>query len=122
MEVLSMALPPLGEADVAVDTTYTPAQLKAAYNYEFVLEDKSYGIHNTKYTVGMLKASIKDLTGEKIITAVDDEAVAISPLAYDLSQNYPNPFNPTTHIEYSLPKDGAVRLVVTDDFGRIGYD
>ena len=117
MEVLAMALPPVGENAVEVVEEYTPEQLKAAYNYEFVLEDKSYGIHNTKYTVGMLKASIKDLTGERIVTAVDDEA-AIEPLAYDLAQNYPNPFNPTTHIEYSLPTEGAVRLVVTDALGQ----
>jgi hypothetical protein len=33
------------------------------YNLLFVLEDKSYGIHNTAYTVGLLKASLADLGG-----------------------------------------------------------
>ncbi len=67
---LSMLLPPLGQAKLTVadvssvvTTNYTPAQLKAVYNLLFVLEDKSYGIHNTAYAVGLLKASIADLRG-----------------------------------------------------------
>ena len=67
---LSMLLPPLGQpkltlADVssAITTNYTAAQKMAVYNLLFVLEDKSYGIHNTAYTVGLLKASLADLGG-----------------------------------------------------------
>ena len=37
-------------------------QLKAAYNYLFVVEDGSWGIHNMSYAVGLLKASIEDLS------------------------------------------------------------
>ena len=32
----------------------------------------------------------------------------------ELSQNYPNPFNPITKINYGLPKDGKVKLVIYD--------
>ena len=37
---------------------------------------------------------------------------------YSLSQNYPNPFNPTTNINFSIPKDGLVELVVFDVLGK----
>ena len=41
-----------------------------------------------------------------------------TPKEYSLSQNYPNPFNPTTTINYDLPKDGNVKLIIYDILGR----
>jgi hypothetical protein len=38
--------------------------LKAYYNYDIVLRDNSFGIHNAPFAVGLLKASIADLTGD----------------------------------------------------------
>jgi hypothetical protein len=35
-----------------------------------------------------------------------------------LNQNYPNPFNPATTINYTLNKQGFVRLIVYDALGR----
>ncbi len=39
------------------------------------------------------------------------------PSAFVLFQNYPNPFNPTTSIEYSIPSDAFVSLVIYDMLG-----
>ena len=36
----------------------------AAYNWQFVSNDGSLGVHNTPYAVGLLKASIGNLTGD----------------------------------------------------------
>jgi hypothetical protein len=45
--------------------TNMPAKfLKAYYNYQFVIMDNSFGIHNAPFAVGLLKASIADLTGD----------------------------------------------------------
>ncbi len=60
---LAVLLPPVGQAksDITIDSTWTPQQLEAAYNYRFVQRDGSLGVHNMAYTVGLLKASIEDL-------------------------------------------------------------
>lgn len=63
LDNLSAMLPPAGQAKTAltIDSTWTQSQLEAAYNWEFVTNDGSHGIHNMAYTVGLLKASIADL-------------------------------------------------------------
>ena len=50
------------------------------------------------------------------LTAVEDAEEV--PLTYELGQNYPNPFNPSTTIEFSIPREGYVSLVVYDMLGR----
>ena len=42
----------------------------------------------------------------------------IFPNLFFLYQNYPNPFNPTTSINFSIPQDGLVKLVVYDVLGK----
>ncbi|MCX6164968.1 MAG: T9SS type A sorting domain-containing protein [Ignavibacteriae bacterium] len=37
---------------------------------------------------------------------------------FQSSENFPNPFNPVTKINYELPKDGRVKLVIYDILGR----
>ncbi|HPL95287.1 MAG TPA: T9SS type A sorting domain-containing protein [bacterium] len=41
------------------------------------------------------------------------------PVEFSLLQNYPNPFNPETAIEYSLPREGLVRLAIYDLMGQL---
>jgi hypothetical protein len=77
LDKLSTLLPPKGyQANVAnyiadglvkspSAQSNMPAKfLKAIYNYQFVSLDNSYGIHNAPFAVGLLKASIADLSGD----------------------------------------------------------
>lgn len=43
---------------------------------------------------------------------------SIYPNKFYLSQNYPNPFNPVTNINYEMPFDGTIKIVVYDNLGR----
>ena len=68
LEAIALLLPPIGEPEVALETdprtnpNYTPVQLMAGYNYLFVKEDGSNGIHNYQYAVNLLKVTHQALT------------------------------------------------------------
>lgn len=64
LDKLGRLLPPLGSPTVTTTAGYTRQQLRAAFNHKFVYYDGSYGVHNVSYAVGLLKASIADLTGD----------------------------------------------------------
>ncbi|MFQ5632994.1 MAG: T9SS type A sorting domain-containing protein, partial [bacterium] len=82
MDEVGKMLPPIGDPSIAIltdvrtDPNYTPVQLLAAYNYMFVLEDQSNGIHNFQYAVNLLKTAHAALTagdlGAGIIAEIND--------------------------------------------------
>ena len=63
LETLGKLLPPLGSTQVTYSASYTPAQRKGCWNWFYVWEDKSLGVHNPKYAAAILQASIDDLNG-----------------------------------------------------------
>lgn len=40
------------------------------------------------------------------------------PMSFNLAQNFPNPFNPATKINFSIPEQGKVKLVVYNLIGQ----
>jgi len=67
LDKLSTMLPPDNTVKTAltIDSTWTKPQLEAAYNWLFVTNDGSHGVHNTAYAVGLLKGSIANLQSHK---------------------------------------------------------
>jgi hypothetical protein len=65
MDQLSTLLPPAGKPKTSlnIDSTWTQPQLAAAYNWQFVHDDGSLGVHNMAYTVGLLQTTIEQLSG-----------------------------------------------------------
>jgi len=104
---------------LAIDKTWTKPQLKAAYNYQFVLEDGSFGVHNLAYAVGLLKASIADLTGD----ANNDRLPDSWQITYFGSPNHPNaapnaaPAGDSipNWLKYSVGLDPTIKAIVMPD-------
>ena len=112
---LATLLPPLGSTDInVIDSTWTLDQAGALYNYVQIEEDRSMGIHNPRFTVGLLYLSIGKLGG---IVNVNDLKYNV-PTEYILSNNYPNPFNPTTTIDFSIPEQSNVKVIIYDALGN----
>lgn len=59
-----------------------------------------------------------DFNGGIAYHSLNNEVAVGIPSAYALSQNYPNPFNPTTKIDFELPADGNVNIILYDVSGR----
>lgn len=82
--------------------------------------------HYYAYGVGLVKAErtipVIDAHTDGLIgygtTGVGDVEANTTPRNYLLSQNYPNPFNPSTTINYSLAKEGNVKLTVYNVIGN----
>jgi hypothetical protein len=68
LEKLAMMLPPLdtAEVDIGGDYIYTQTDAKAAYNWFFVEEDRSHGVHNPAFAVSLLKVSIQAVMNHTI--------------------------------------------------------
>jgi hypothetical protein len=71
------------------------------------------GVHDVSLFQGQKKTliAIRDT-----ITSVENNDNEL--LNYRLVQNYPNPFNSTTHIRYTIPRSGRVKLKVYDLLGN----
>ncbi len=59
-----------------------------------------------------------DYNGNFTYFSLSGEVIVGVPGTYNMSQNYPNPFNPSTKIDYDLPYDGKVSIVLYDISGR----
>ncbi|TRZ51643.1 T9SS C-terminal target domain-containing protein [bacterium] len=80
----------------------------------------SYSYEDKNLQTGKYKYRLKqiDNNGNFEYFELNGDVEIGIPKKFDLSQNYPNPFNPTTKINFDLPVDAKVSLVVYDITGR----
>ena len=82
-------------------------------------QQKDYS-YTDRATTGHYNYRLKqiDFNGSVNFHALAGEVIVGLPTAYAISQNYPNPFNPTTKIDFELPYDSKVSILLYDISGR----
>jgi len=82
---------------------------------EIIFSMKSLDRNNASIDVGY---KIYDQNNQIISSGRKMIEVIAIPDEFALHQNYPNPFNPTTRINYDVPEDGQLQMVIYDLMGR----
>ncbi|MBS1515554.1 MAG: T9SS type A sorting domain-containing protein [Bacteroidetes bacterium] len=82
--------------------------------------EQSYKFNDKDLLAGRYAYRLKqiDVNGNHTYFMLNNEIYINNPGKFTISQNYPNPFNPVTNINYEMPFDGTIKIVVHDNLGR----
>lgn len=79
----------------------------------------NYGYDRVNYDNGSSQSNVMYWILTRIHNPVNITQIGSTvPDEYSLKQNYPNPFNPTTKIDFQIPVEGLMKLVIYDISGR----
>jgi len=83
-------------------------------------EPKEYSFQEELSESGKYSYRLKqiDYDGSYEYSNIVNVDFSLTPKEYSLKQNYPNPFNPTTIINYSVPRQGNISIILYDALGR----
>jgi len=77
---------------------------------------KFINVSGTSNRSGANSTSVDILTDSLLLVGINHNSNV--PVSFSLEQNYPNPFNPVTKINFDLPFDSKVMMIIYDVTGR----
>ncbi len=92
---------------LANETSYTDTTKKDFSEYQYRIFTFS----------DYIKSAPSDTVTLSLVT-IKESDINNLPIEFSLAQNYPNPFNPTTTIEYSIPTESNVKLIIYNSLGQ----
>lgn len=88
------------------------------FNFEFVTNEGSRGVHNSAYSELVLRSTIAFLDTALVTSVRTLDFGDGGPKTFALHQNFPNPFNPVTSIRFDITTAGPVQLAVFNAIGQ----
>ncbi len=97
---------------------YCTTNIGASWDINFTYTQNLFNIQMINESIGVAVGENGTvLRNENLIASVSIISGNI-PEKFNLSQNYPNPFNPETNIEFSVTREGNVKILVFDILGK----
>ncbi len=100
-------------AGVWIKTGFVQGKGTTATSSNYSFEDKNLKAGKYNYRLKQI-----DVNGNFEYHSLNSVLEIGLPTKFDISQNYPNPFNPTTKVDFQLPVDSKVSILVYDMTGR----
>ncbi|MFZ4621871.1 MAG: FlgD immunoglobulin-like domain containing protein, partial [Bacteroidota bacterium] len=110
---------PDGTANMALAGITPLASAGDIIKFTFRLKVPNYPKNAVLFTMKKFILNETDHTDDIGGITLNVHDLAQLPTIYKLEQNYPNPFNPSTTINYQLPEDGSVKIVIYNMLGQV---
>lgn len=102
----------LDATDNAVPGSWSQASAAALWNYLFILEDRSNGVHNPEYAVALLTNTLEQDLPPAIMLTAPDAGAAIAPgSTFDITWDASDDMGPVT-VDLSYTADGVTETSI----------